>query len=122
MPLSFFAKKKEPPSVVPPAPVGAFGKVPQMAHFLRTGTKPLPAFETWLEAGMAWGEKKHAANWPTVYAAGASHSFVYRRPPRPVRRRSSRASFVQAKTASAGAFRSSSSCASPRSLRRARPT
>ncbi len=79
MPLSFFAKKKE-PSVIPPAPAGAFGKVPQMADFLRVGTKPLAAFETWLEAGMAWGEKKHAAKWPTVYAAGASHAFVYRPP------------------------------------------
>ncbi len=78
MPLGFFKKKE--PQVLPPAQIGAFGKVPQMGDFLRTGSRLIPSFETWLEAGMAWGEKKHTAAWPTVYAAGPAHAFVFRPP------------------------------------------
>jgi type VI secretion system protein ImpM len=74
--------KKDSLSSLPPVPVavGAFGKVPQMGDFVRVGAKPLPAFEQWVEAGMAAGEKKHGAAWPAVYGAGAIHAFAYRPP------------------------------------------
>ncbi len=72
--------KKDSLSSLPPVPiaVGAYGKVPQMGDFVRVGCKPMPAFEQWLEAGMAAGEKKHGATWPAVYGAGAIHAFAFR--------------------------------------------
>jgi type VI secretion system protein ImpM len=87
LPFPFFKKdkdKKESSSLLPPVPiaVGAYGKVPKMGDFVRVGTKPAPSFEQWLEAGMAAGEKKHAAAWPQVYGKGKPHAFVYRPPVR----------------------------------------
>ncbi len=82
MPFPFFKKdKKDGGSVtLPPVPiaVGAYGKTPKMGDFVRAGTRPLPSFEQWIEAGMAAGEKKHAAAWPSVYGKGATHAFVFR--------------------------------------------
>src|SRR5882724_4478007 len=49
-----------------------------MGDFVRAGGKPIPAFEQWLEAGMATGEKKHGAAWPQVYGRGAIHAFVFK--------------------------------------------
>jgi type VI secretion system protein ImpM len=86
LPFPFFKKDKKdgavtlPPPV--PAAVGAYGKVPKMGDFVRAGAKPLPSFEQWLEAGMAAGEKKYGASWPSVYGKGPIHAFVYRPPVR----------------------------------------
>ncbi len=85
MPFPFFKKdKKDAASTLPPVPVavGAYGKVPKMGDFVRAGAKPHPAFEQWLEAGMAAGEKKHAAAWPGVYGKGPIHAFVFKPPVR----------------------------------------
>lgn len=85
MPFPFFKKeKKDGAQTLPPVPiaVGAYGKVPKMGDFVRAGAKPLPSFEQWLEAGMAAGEKKYGAAWPSVYGKGPIHAFVYRPPVR----------------------------------------
>jgi type VI secretion system protein ImpM len=61
--------------------VGAFGKIPAMGDFVRVGAVTTsPSFEGWLEAGMAFGEAKHGAAWPSVYDAGAIHAFIYKAP------------------------------------------
>lgn len=82
MPFGIF---KKPSTHVPAAPTalgtpGVFGKVPKMGDFVRVG-KPVSGFETWLEAGMAWGAKKHGEAWQERFDAGAPHAFVFRSRP-----------------------------------------
>ncbi|MEI7893895.1 MAG: type VI secretion system-associated protein TagF, partial [Myxococcales bacterium] len=56
------------------------GKIAQVGDFLRFGTvdEPVPAFESWVEHGMAHGEGKHGAVWQSLFAAGPIHAFVFR--------------------------------------------
>ena len=79
MPFGFLKKDKEidAPQAVQ---VGAYGKIPKMGDFVRVGAKPLPAFETWLEGAIAWGEKRHADAWPKIWGSGKIRAFVYRAP------------------------------------------
>jgi type VI secretion system ImpM family protein len=65
-----------------PALVSGFGKVPRMGDFVRvrSNAEPTASFEGWIQEAMAYGEGKRRDQWPTIYAAGAIHAFVYRPP------------------------------------------
>jgi type VI secretion system protein ImpM len=76
-----FLKRESKEAPPPPVVLGAWGKVPKMGDFVRVGGRPLPSFEEWLENGMAWGEKRHAASWANVYSGGRMQSFMFRAPP-----------------------------------------
>ena len=75
MPWGLFRKKE---TAVGISAVGTFGKVPQMGDFVRAGGRLIPSFEAWLEAGMAWGEKKHREAWPGIFGAGGTYAFTFR--------------------------------------------
>jgi type VI secretion system ImpM family protein len=65
------------------SPVVVFGKTPRMGDFLRIGGRSPAgdALEQFVEQGLAAGEAKHRAAWPSAYAMGATYAFIFR-PPR----------------------------------------
>ena len=59
--------------------IGAIGKVPQYAEFvrLRPPGDLASSFEAWLAGGLEWAHMRHGDAWRAQFEAGVPHAFVW---------------------------------------------
>lgn len=59
--------------------IGAIGKVPQYAEFVRVRPHGdlATSFETWLASGLEWGHMRHGDAWRKSFEQGAPYAFVW---------------------------------------------